>query len=71
MKVKCPNCKKENLYSEENSFRPFCSKRCKLIDLGEWAEESYSIAAEKQEWSEEDLSEFSLDTEFNEDTHWN
>lgn len=41
--VKCPHCGKPALFTPENSFRPFCSERCKLIDLGAWAEEKYSI----------------------------
>lgn len=43
MKVKCPNCKKETEYSTANESRPFCSERCKLIDLGQWAEGKFSI----------------------------
>jgi len=31
-------------YSPDNPFRPFCSERCRLIDLGQWAKESYTIA---------------------------
>ena len=34
--MKCPTCKKETEYTG-NPYRPFCSKRCKLIDLGKWA----------------------------------
>jgi endogenous inhibitor of DNA gyrase (YacG/DUF329 family) len=45
MQVKCPTCKKLNEY-EGNEYRPFCSKRCKLIDLGEWASGSYAIPVE-------------------------
>jgi hypothetical protein len=30
-------------WSEENRFRPFCSERCKLIDLGQWANEAYRV----------------------------
>nr|BFD68466.1 DNA gyrase inhibitor YacG [Bdellovibrio sp. HAGR004] len=41
--VKCPQCGRLTLYSTENPFRPFCSERCRLIDLGEWASESYRI----------------------------
>ena len=41
--VACPNCKSLSVFSPENPFRPFCSKRCKMIDLGEWASESYKI----------------------------
>ncbi|MFT4058146.1 MAG: DNA gyrase inhibitor YacG [Legionella sp.] len=39
----CPICNKQNTWNPENSFRPFCSRRCKLIDLGEWANESRKI----------------------------
>ncbi|MNS86920.1 DNA gyrase inhibitor YacG [compost metagenome] len=41
--VKCPQCGRLTFYSPENEFRPFCSDRCKLIDLGAWADESYKI----------------------------
>ncbi|MEK2688994.1 DNA gyrase inhibitor YacG [Bdellovibrio sp. GT3] len=41
--VKCPQCGKPALYSPENAFRPFCSERCRLIDLGEWASGGYAI----------------------------
>jgi endogenous inhibitor of DNA gyrase (YacG/DUF329 family) len=40
--VSCPNCKtKFNYFSSE--FRPFCCERCKLIDLGLWLNESYTV----------------------------
>lgn len=40
--VKCPTCeKKYNYYSSK--FRPFCTEKCKMIDLGHWFDESYSI----------------------------
>jgi endogenous inhibitor of DNA gyrase (YacG/DUF329 family) len=42
-KVKCPTCKKEIEWDNKNSYRPFCSERCRLIDLGEWASESHRI----------------------------
>ncbi len=41
--VKCPRCHKSVKFSPDNPYRPFCSERCKLIDLGQWAEEKYSI----------------------------
>ncbi|UOF00886.1 DNA gyrase inhibitor YacG [Bdellovibrio reynosensis] len=41
--VKCPQCGRLALYTPENPYRPFCSERCKLIDLGEWASEGYKI----------------------------
>jgi hypothetical protein len=45
--VACPQCGREVVWDKEISpFRPFCSERCKLIDLGQWAEENYSIPAE-------------------------
>jgi endogenous inhibitor of DNA gyrase (YacG/DUF329 family) len=43
MQVNCPTCKKTVEWSEESRFRPFCSKQCQLIDLGEWAEEKKAI----------------------------
>jgi len=44
--VACPNCKNLSEFSPNNTFRPFCSERCKLIDLGVWASEGYSIPEE-------------------------
>jgi len=44
IKYQCPTCREEVIYSKENTFRPFCSKRCKLIDLGEWASEGHKIS---------------------------
>ena len=41
--VKCPHCSKPALFAPENPFRPFCSERCKMIDLGDWAEGRYAI----------------------------
>ncbi|WP_346658258.1 DNA gyrase inhibitor YacG [Endozoicomonas sp. 4G] len=41
--MKCPKCGKEVEWKKENTFRPFCSQRCKLIDLGAWANEEHSI----------------------------
>jgi hypothetical protein len=40
--AKCPVCRSQVVF-EGNPFRPFCSKRCKLIDLGAWAGEKYRI----------------------------
>ena len=42
--VACPQCKKLIEYSLSNKFRPFCSERCQLIDLGDWANENFRIA---------------------------
>jgi endogenous inhibitor of DNA gyrase (YacG/DUF329 family) len=40
--MRCPTCKKEVPY-EGNPFRPFCSERCKLIDLDNWLEGRYRV----------------------------
>lgn len=46
MTAKCPVCGKEtNL--ENNPWRPFCSKNCKIIDLWNWVNENYSIKVEE------------------------
>ncbi|MBN6709793.1 DNA gyrase inhibitor YacG [Haemophilus haemoglobinophilus] len=45
--VACPNCQEEVIWSVENQFRPFCSKRCQLIDLGEWAAEEKAIPGQE------------------------
>ncbi len=45
MKVYCPRCG-EKINWEENPFRPFCSERCKLIDLGKWLAEEYRVSSE-------------------------
>jgi uncharacterized protein len=45
--VACPNCGTEVLWDSRNKYRPFCSERCKLMDLGKWAAESYRVAGEK------------------------
>jgi endogenous inhibitor of DNA gyrase (YacG/DUF329 family) len=47
MMISCPLCKKETAW-EDNPFRPFCSERCRLIDLGKWAAEEYRVAGEEQ-----------------------
>ncbi|WP_415887121.1 DNA gyrase inhibitor YacG [Neptuniibacter sp. QD37_6] len=46
-KTKCPTCSKEQAWDSSNPFRPFCSERCKMIDLGAWASEEYSIPESK------------------------
>jgi uncharacterized protein len=41
--IACPYCGKRVEWSSQNAFRPFCSDRCKLIDLGAWASERYRV----------------------------
>jgi endogenous inhibitor of DNA gyrase (YacG/DUF329 family) len=42
-KVRCPTCGKSVEWVASNRYRPFCSERCKQIDLGAWADEKYTI----------------------------
>ena len=42
-KITCPTCQTPNTWKPDNAYRPFCSYRCKLIDLGEWADEGRRI----------------------------
>jgi endogenous inhibitor of DNA gyrase (YacG/DUF329 family) len=46
MKVDCPTCSKPVEWTDSNPYRPFCSDRCQLIDLGAWANEEYRVPAE-------------------------
>lgn len=41
--VTCPACQGPSLYSPTNPWRPFCSQRCKQLDLGAWASESFAL----------------------------
>ena len=43
--VKCPICRKESAW-QGNPDRPFCSERCRMIDLGAWVSEEYAVAGE-------------------------
>jgi uncharacterized protein len=44
--VKCPSCRSDSVYAPHNLYRPFCSARCKGIDFGAWAAESYCMPAQ-------------------------
>lgn len=57
--VPCPICKKPVVWLKESHYRPFCSKRCQLIDLGEWANEEKAIPCE--------TADFSMNENFSED----
>ena len=50
--MKCPICKK-TVEWEANAYRPFCSERCQLIDLGNWASEKYGLPFESDPASDE------------------
>jgi endogenous inhibitor of DNA gyrase (YacG/DUF329 family) len=45
--VACPVCGKSTAFTSNNRWRPFCSERCRVSDLGAWATESYRIPAEE------------------------
>lgn len=47
--VACPHCGKESRWDVNNPFRPFCCERCKMIDLGKWANEEYSVVLSEGE----------------------
>ena len=49
--IACRQCQKMTTW-HNNPFRPFCSERCKLIDLGAWASENYTIPIEPLPLSE-------------------
>lgn len=47
--VSCPHCGKESPWNPDNPFRPFCCERCKMIDLGKWADEEFRVALPDEE----------------------
>jgi len=47
MKINCPTCSKLFNYVQNSAHNPFCSERCKLIDLGSWASEKFIIKGKK------------------------
>lgn len=57
--VLCPQCQKPVTWNESSFWKPFCSERCKLIDLGDWAVGSHRIAGPKEQDSfPDDLDNF-------------
>ena len=59
--VNCPTCQKPVVWGEQSPYRPFCSKRCADIDLGNWFNENYRFEAENID--EQDLEELAKQTE--------
>ncbi len=43
--MRCPGCGGDSVYALTNPYRPFCSERCRLADLGAWASEGYRVDA--------------------------
>ena len=46
--VQCPTCSEPVVWSAASPYRPFCSMRCKNVDLGAWASERYAITDEQE-----------------------
>ncbi|WP_199610723.1 DNA gyrase inhibitor YacG [Flocculibacter collagenilyticus] len=57
--VSCPTCQKQVQWLSSSQFKPFCSNRCKLIDLGEWASEEHKISTPLS--TTDKMSEMDLD----------
>lgn len=55
MQIKCPTCKTPTLWDKSNQWRPFCSERCKLVDLGKWADGTYSIPVVEEDEENDDV----------------
>jgi endogenous inhibitor of DNA gyrase (YacG/DUF329 family) len=55
--VSCPACGKPVEWVAENRHRPFCSPRCKGVDLGAWATDQYRVAAKEEPKPDEGVSE--------------
>jgi endogenous inhibitor of DNA gyrase (YacG/DUF329 family) len=55
--VNCPACGKAIEWVAENRYRPFCSARCKGVDLGAWASDQYRIAAKEEPKPDPDAAE--------------
>ncbi|HYC47942.1 MAG TPA: DNA gyrase inhibitor YacG [Burkholderiales bacterium] len=52
--VSCPHCGTSVVWDAANPYRPFCCERCKMIDLGAWATESYRIPVAEDDESPDD-----------------
>lgn len=68
--VNCPTCATPVIWDTEHLWRPFCSERCRMIDLGAWADESHSIPVKTYDLGdidnimiETDLSDFPTENE--------
>ena len=56
----CPYCSKLTSLENDNSWRPFCSERCRLIDLGDWMDEKNKIASEQTDFFDMESDEDTL-----------
>jgi len=56
--VECPQCAKAIEWVAEEKFKPFCSQRCRVIDLGAWADDRYRIPDNKKTALDGDATDF-------------
>ena len=56
--IECPNCAKKITWGPEETHRPFCSQRCRLIDLGAWADDNYRIPENEKTTLDGDSTDF-------------
>jgi len=54
-KVLCPHCGQPVEWTNAAKWRPFCSERCYLIDLGAWANEQYTIPDNRDDNADDKL----------------
>lgn len=54
--VRCPACGGDSVYAPGNPFRPFCCERCKNMDLGAWASESFRVPDEDDPAAPDDFA---------------
>ena len=52
-RLRCPTCKRSIEWSAEFPYRPFCSERCRLIDLGAWLSEQHAIPGKSPEFGDQ------------------
>jgi endogenous inhibitor of DNA gyrase (YacG/DUF329 family) len=55
IEASCPTCGKLVVWTREARWRPFCSERCRLIDLGDWLDEAHRISDPIDEYTDGDL----------------
>jgi hypothetical protein len=54
--VRCPRCQQPAVFAPENPWRPFCSERCRLADLGAWASEEFRLPAKPPQHDDDEAS---------------
>jgi endogenous inhibitor of DNA gyrase (YacG/DUF329 family) len=52
-RLRCPTCQRAIEWSDQFPYRPFCSERCRLIDLGAWLSEKHAIPGHPSEGPDE------------------